>query len=119
MINNLFSNVILIENYPKTCLNIVVDIYEFNCELLHYIAMGLSVAICSANIEQKGIISCANVIYKNGKVIVDPNLDEEENYDFKLIFGSLIDLQENNLYIQNGQINETEYKKVRVMLNKR
>ena len=37
--------------------------------------------------------------------------EEEQNAEFKLTFGCLSDLQENNLFLQSGWLEETDFKK--------
>jgi ribonuclease PH len=111
-LEDLFSRNIFVEKYARTKLIINVEIFEFSCDILPYATMAITLALNDANIEQKGLITCSNVIYKNDMIIVDPTYEEEKNSEFKLTFGSIIDLQENNLFLQNGYLEEPEFKKV-------
>jgi ribonuclease PH len=113
-LEELFTKNIFVEKYARTKLVINIEIFEFNCDILPFAIMATTLALCYANIEQKGIISCANVIYiaDGNKIISDPTFEEEEYSNSKITFGCIIDLQENNLFIQNGSIeDENEYKR--------
>jgi ribonuclease PH len=111
-LEDLFTRNIFTEKYARTKLVINVEVFEFSCDITPFAAMAITLALNDANIEQKGLITCANVIYKNSSVIVDPTIEEEQSADLKLTFGCIMDLQENNLFIQNGWIEEMEFKKV-------
>jgi ribonuclease PH len=111
-LEDLFTRNIFIEKYARTKLVINVEVFEFSCDITPFAVMAITLALNEANIEQKGLITCANVLYKNNEVIVDPTHDEEISSDLKLTFGCIMDLQENNLFIQNGSIEEVEFKKV-------
>jgi ribonuclease PH len=110
-LEELFSKNILLEKYPRTKLIINIEIFEFSCDILPFAIMGTTLALTEANVEQKGLITCANIIYKNKDLIVDPTSEEENLAEFKLIFGCLSDMQENNLFIQIGWVEEQEFKK--------
>lgn len=112
LLEDLFSHNILVEKYPRTKLNIKLDVFEYNCDILPFAVMAISLALVYANIEQKGISTCANIIVKNGEIFVDPTIDEENGNEFKLTFGSLVDFQENNIFIQNGTVQNNIFKKV-------
>ncbi len=111
-LEDLFFHNIIIDRYMKTKLIINIDVYEFGCDILPYAIMAITLALTNANIEQKGIICSANIINVDGNIIVDPTLEEEKSANFKLTFGSIVDLQENNLFIQNGAIDDINLKKV-------
>jgi len=110
LLEDLFSQNILVDKYPRTKLNIKLDVLEYKCDILPFAVMAISLALVYANIEQKGISTCANIIVKNGEVIVDPTQDEEIGAEFKLTFGSLVDFQENNIFIQNGSVENNSFK---------
>jgi len=112
LLEDLFSQNILVEKYPRTKLNIKVEVFEYNCNVLPFAVMAVSLALAYANIEQKGLSTCSNIIVKNGEIFVDPTSDEENGAEFKLNFGSLVDFQENNIFIQSGNIENTLFKKV-------
>ena len=59
---NIFIQNILIEKYFKTSIDINLEVYEFSCDFTHYAIMAISQALMFANIEQKGIISCAKLV---------------------------------------------------------
>jgi ribonuclease PH len=112
LLEELFSQNILVDKYPRTKLNIKLDVFEYKCDILPFAVMAISLALVYANIEQKGLSTCANMIVKNGEIIVDPTTDEENGAEFKLTFGSLVDFQENNIFIQNGSVENNVFKKV-------
>ena len=60
---NLFSQTILTEKYAKTLLEINIDIIEYNCDFTNYAIMAVSLALNYANIEQKGLVSCSNIVF--------------------------------------------------------
>jgi ribonuclease PH len=112
LLEDLFSQNILVEKYPRTKLNIKVEVFEYNCNILPFAVMAVSLGLAYANIEQKGLSTCSNIIVKNGEIFVDPTTDEENEAEFKLNFGSLVDFQENNIFIQSGNIETNLFKKV-------
>jgi ribonuclease PH len=111
-LEDLFYNNILVERYAKTKIIINIDVFEFNCDITPYSIMAISMALTNANIEQKGIICSANIVSIEDKIIVDPTFEEERIANYKLVFGSNVGLQENNLFLQTGSIDEGNLKKV-------
>lgn len=111
-LEDLFSHNILTEKYARTKLTINIDLFEFSCDILPFALMATTLALNEAAIEQKGILTCSNLALINDQIIVDPTLEEEKNSSFKLVFGSIIDLQETNLFLQNGTTNEDKFKKM-------
>lgn len=109
-LEELFSKNVFLDKYPRTKLLVNIEVFEFSCEILPYAIMATTLALNDANIEQKGLITCAHIIIKENQLIVDPTNEEERNAEFKLIFGCVSDLQENNLFIQNGWTEEKEFK---------
>jgi ribonuclease PH len=103
-LEQIFYSNILVDKYARAKLTINIDIFETKCDILSFAIMAITLALAEANIEQKGIISCARVIIKGEDIIADPTFEEERESEFKLTFGSLIDLQENNLFLQTGYI---------------
>lgn len=113
-ISDLFIHNIIIDKYARTKVQIVIDVYEASVDITSFAVMATSLALTLANIEQKGIITCANIVTIGDTIIVDPLLDEEQRADFKFVFGSIVDLQENNLFLQFGFISEDLFKKVKI-----
>ena len=111
-IENLFLNVILSERYSRTKIIFNIEVIEINCDLTPYAIMGISLALNESNIEQKGIVTASNIIKKGDQIILDPTLEEENNCDFKLLWGCLLDLEENTLFVQKGSCDEESLKKV-------
>jgi ribonuclease PH len=113
-LEDLFFHNIITERYLKTKLEINIDIFEFNSDITPYAVMATTLALTSANIEQKGILTACNVITVNNNILIDPTFDEEKLADYKLVFGSIVDLQENNLFLQTGRTDEDSLKKVTI-----
>lgn len=111
-LESLISQNIIAEKYFKTRIQINLDIYECNCDILPYAVMAVSLALNDANIEQKGIITCTKLVVNEGSIIVDPTISEEKQSELKLTFGCIVDLQENNLFIQQGTVDDDTFKKV-------
>ena len=76
-LEDLFTRNIFLEKYARTKLVINVEVFEFSCDILPFAIMGITLALNDANIEQKGLITCANIIYNKEKIIVDPTFEEE------------------------------------------
>jgi len=66
---NIFVQNILSEKYFKTSIEINVEVYEFSCDFTHYAIMAISQSLMYANIEQKGIISCAKLVRNKINII--------------------------------------------------
>lgn len=102
-INEILNKHFLIEKYPRTKLDVIIEIFEFNCDYLPYAIMATSLCACYANIEQKGILSCCNLIIdRDNNIIVDPSLQQEQHYKTKFIFGCNLPLEENFIFTQIG-----------------
>ena len=63
LLYNLYSQTILTEKYAKTILDINVEIIEYNCNITNFSVMAITLALNYANIEQKGLISCSNIVF--------------------------------------------------------
>jgi len=61
-LSNIFIQNILCEKYFKTTIEINIEVYEFSCDFTHYAVMAISQTLMNANIEQKGVISCAKLV---------------------------------------------------------
>ena len=59
---NLYSQTILTEKYAKTILDINIDVIEYNCDIINFAVMAITLVLNYANIEQKGLISCSNLV---------------------------------------------------------
>ncbi len=66
--------------------------------------MSIVLALTNLGIEQKGIITCSNVIVKNGEFMVDPTFSEERGYQAKFQIACLVDLEEVVLLINDGSL---------------
>lgn len=112
-LEDLFAKNIFVEKYARTKIVINIEVFEFTCNILPFTIMAITLALNEANIEQKGLITSASLVYKNNHIIVDPTFEEEDLAQFKFVFGCVMDLQENNIFIQSGSIeDEAEYKKL-------
>lgn len=66
--------------------------------------MSVVLALTNLGIEQKGIVTCSNIIIKNGNLIVDPTFVEERGYQAKFQIACLVDLEEVILLINDGSL---------------
>ena len=56
-----------------------------------------------------------NKVIINDQLLADPTFQEEKLADFKLTFGAAIDLQENNVFIQKGNVSDEKLKYVIIL----
>lgn len=102
----------IISKYPRTKLEILIEVFEFQSDYLPYAVMGISLCACYANIEQKGLLTCCKVIIdENQKVIVDPLLVNEKSSISKFVVGCNIALKENFMFKQDGTCSSLLLKK--------
>lgn len=105
------SNIFL-ENHKKSMIKVKYDILEFTCDFTHYCLLTGSFGFMNLGIEQKGILTCANIIVlQNGNILVDPDLEEEKRAISKVQIASLVDTEEVISYIQKGPIDENQSNK--------
>jgi ribonuclease PH len=120
-IENILKKHILIEKYPRTKIEIYFEIFEFNVNYLPFCLMAASLCLNYAGVEQKGLLTCCNLLMKNDKIEVNPILNDlndlnENNKNNKIecanfLLGYNIALNENILYIQEGECSEENLKR--------
>jgi len=113
-IKNILMKHILIEKYPRTKLDIIIEIYEIDCDFFPFALMATSLCCSYANIEQRGILSsCTLVLGENKKIIPEPAL--EQMYDDKFIKFTIaynIPLEETIAFFQDGFCDDEMLKKI-------
>ena len=132
-IENILKKHILIEKYPRTKMEIFFEIFEFNINYLPFCLMAASLCLNYAGVEQKGLLTSCNLLMKNNKIEVNPVLNNENNNNnnndnnnnnndnnnnnenkiesANFLLGYNIALNENILYIQEGECSEENLKK--------
>ena len=120
-IENILKKHILIEKYPRTKMEIFFEIFEFNINYLPFCLMAASLCLNYAGVEQKGLLTSCNLLMKNNKIEVNPILNDlnennENNENNKIecanfLLGYNIALNENILYIQEGECSEENLKR--------
>ena len=121
-IENILKKHILTEKYPRTKMEIFFEIFEFNINYLPFCLMAVSLCLNYAGVEQKGLLTSCNLLMKNDKIEVNPILNEnneknnENNNNNKIesanfLLGYNIALNENILFIQEGECSEENLKK--------
>lgn len=119
VIENLLRKNILLEKYSKGLLKIKIDVLEYSSDILHYCLMSAVTALLNLGIEQKGIITCSNIIVNsNNNIIIDPSFEEEKKSKVKFQIACLVDLEEVVLLISNGSLNSNTLKVKELMDNK-
>ena len=119
-IENILKKHILIEKYPRTKIEIYFEIFEFNVNYLPFCLMAASLCLNYAGVEQKGLLTSCNLLMKNNKIEVNPILNDENNNEnnennkiecANFLLGYNIALNENILYIQEGECSEENLKR--------
>ena len=133
-IENILKKHILIEKYPRTKIEIYFEIFEFNVNYLPFCLMAASLCLNYAGVEQKGLLTSCNLLMKNNKIEVNPILNEKNNENLEkndeknekndekndennkiecanFLLGYNIALNENILYIQEGECSEENLKR--------
>ena len=113
-LKNILLKHLLITKYPRTKLDIIIEIYEINCDYFPFALMATSICCSYAGIEQRGILSsCTLLLDKNNEIIVEPNLDQIYNEDYtKFNITYNIPLQETISFFQDGFCNDDILKKI-------
>ena len=113
-LKNILLKHLLITKYPRTKLDIIIEIYEINCDYFPFALMATSICCNYAGIEQRGILSsCTLLLDKNNEIIVEPNLDQIYNEDYtKFNITYNIPLQETISFFQDGFCNDDILKKI-------
>ena len=105
---------LLIEKFPRTKLDIIIEIYEINCDFIPYALMATSICCNYANIEQRGILSsCTLILDENKNIISEPELNQIYNDKVtKFTIAYNIPLQETIGFFQDGYCEDEILKKV-------
>ena len=115
-IKNIIMKHLLIEKYPRTKLDITIEIYEINCDYLPFALMATSICCTYASIEQRGILSsCTLILEENNKIIPEPELNQIYNDKYtKFTIAYNIPLQETIAFFQDGLCDDETLKKITV-----
>ena len=113
-IKNILMKHILIEKYPRTKLDIIIEIYEIDCDFFPFALMATSLCSSYANIEQRGILSsCTLVLGENKKIIPEPALEQMYDDKFtKFTIAYNIPLEETIAFFQDGFCDDEMLKKI-------
>ena len=112
-LKNILNKHLLITKHPRTKLDIVIEIYEINCDYFPYALMASSICCNYANIEQRGILtSCTLTIDNENNIIPEPKLNELNKKNPKFTICYNIALNETLAFFQEGSCNDEVLKKV-------
>ena len=105
---------LLLAKYPRTKLDIIIEIYEIKCDFFPYALMATSICCNYAGIEQRGILSSCTLLLNNkNEIIVEPNLEQIYNDEFtKFNIAYNIPLQETISFFQDGSCDDETLKKI-------
>ena len=105
---------LLVEKFPRTKLDIIIEIYEINCDYFPYALMAASICCNYANIEQRGILSsCTLILDENKNIISEPDLNQIYNDNVtKFTIAYNIPLQETIGFFQDGFCDDETLKKI-------
>ena len=113
-LKNILLKHLLITKYQRTKLDIVIEIYEIDCDYFPYALMATSICCNYAGIEQRGILSSCSLLLNNkNEIIIEPNLDQiynSENTKFNIAYN--IPLQETISFFQDGVCDDEIVKKI-------
>ena len=113
-LKNVLIKHLLITKYPRTKLDIIIEIYEINSDYFPYALMATSICFNYAGIEQRGILSsCSLLLNKNNEIIIEPNLEQlykDDNTKFNITYN--IPLQETISFFQDGFCDDDILKKI-------
>lgn len=108
-LKNILIRHILTGKYLRSKLDIVIEIYEIDCDYFPYALMATSICCNYANLEQRGILTCCTLLLdKEQNIISDPLLsqvnDKEKSKDYltKFTIGYNIPLKETVAFFQDG-----------------
>ena len=113
-LTNILNKHILIDKFPRTKLDIIIEIYEINCDYFPYVLMATSICCNYANIEQRGILSsCTLILDEKKNIITEPKLNQIYNDKFtKFNIAYNISLQETMAFFQDGSCDDETLKKI-------
>ena len=113
-IKNILLKHLLITKYPRTKLDIIIEIYEINCDYFPYALMATSICCSYEGIEQRGILTSCTLLLKNdNEIIVEPELEQLFNDKYtKFNISYNIPLQETISFFQDGICNDEILKKI-------
>ncbi len=113
-IKNILLKHLLITKYPRTKLDIIIEIYEINCDYFPYALMATSICCSYAGIEQRGILSsCTLILDENKNIISEPDLNQIYNDNVtKFTIAYNIPLQETIAFFQDGFCDDETLKKI-------
>ena len=113
-LKNILLKHLLITKYPRTKLDIVIEIYEIDCDYFPYALMATSICCNYAGIEQRGILSSCSLLLNNkNEIIVEPGLEQIYNNEYtKFNITYNIPLQETISFFQDGICDNEILKKI-------
>ena len=105
---------LLIEKFPRTKLDIIIEIYEINCDYFPYALIATSICCNFANIEQRGILSNYTLILdENKNIISEPELNQIYNDKYtKFTIAYNLPLNETIAFFQDGYCDEEKLKQI-------
>ena len=113
-LKNILMKHLLIEKYPRTKLDIIIEIYEINCDYFPYALMATSICCNFANIEQRGILSsCTLILDENKNIISEPELNQIYNDKYtKFTIAYNLPLNETIAFFQDGYCDDEILKRI-------
>ena len=113
-LKNILMKHLLIEKNPRTKLDIVIEIYEINCDYFPYALMATSICCNFANIEQRGILSsCTLILDENKTIISEPELNQIYNDKYtKFTIAYNLPLNETIAFFQDGYCDDQILKQI-------
>ena len=113
-LKNILQKHLLIAKYPRSKLDIVIEIYEINCDYFPYALIATSICCNYANIEQRGILSsCTLLLNDKNEIIIEPEFDKIYNDKYtKFNMAYNIPLQETISFFQDGYCDDEILKKI-------
>ena len=113
-LKNILMKHLLIEKCPRTKLDIIIEIYEINCDYFPYALMATSICCNFANIEQRGILSsCTLILDENKNIISEPELNQIYNDKYtKFTIAYNLPLNETISFFQDGYCDDEILKQI-------
>ncbi len=112
VLNKALSNVIFFEDYPKTVIDVFVEILQANASTRCAGLNAASLALAEAGVSMKNLISACTVGKIDGEIVLDVGGEEDQYGDVDLAFATIGNEDKIVLLQMDGIVTKEEFLKM-------
>ncbi|NIM47381.1 MAG: exosome complex exonuclease Rrp41 [Candidatus Aenigmarchaeota archaeon] len=112
VLNEALSNVIFFEDYPKTGIDVFVEILQANASTRCAGLNAASLALAEAGVSMRNLISACTVGKIDGQIVLDVGGDEDQFGDVDVAFATIGNKDKIVLFQMDGIVTREEFLKM-------